>query len=178
MNELKELGYIAYTKHQNGSGTYYLDDEPKHENPNVEKPNVENPNLGKPPRIKKKQSNKNTNCKNTNVKVTSQVDAEIVSRYLFDKICSVNPNVKSNWESWTSEIEKAIRIDGRTKEQLLDCLNWIYSDSKGSFWIPNILSGKKLREKFDTMNMQVINKPINKTTSAIDEAFARRGYGS
>ncbi|MFA5669892.1 MAG: conserved phage C-terminal domain-containing protein [Candidatus Cloacimonas sp.] len=62
LDELKELGYVTYTKHVDGSGTYYLDDEPNVENPNVENPNVENPNLGKSQRIKNKQSTKNNNC--------------------------------------------------------------------------------------------------------------------
>lgn len=57
LDELKAMGYISYNKHQDGTGTYYLDDDPKHENPNVE-----NPNLGKPQRIKNKQLVKNKNC--------------------------------------------------------------------------------------------------------------------
>lgn len=58
MNELKKFGYIKYTKHQDGTGTYFLDDEP-----NVENPNVENPNLGKSTRIKKEKLDKNKNSK-------------------------------------------------------------------------------------------------------------------
>lgn len=58
MNELKEFGYIEYTKHQDGTGTYFLNDEP-----NLENPNVENPNLGKSTRIKKEQLDKNKNSK-------------------------------------------------------------------------------------------------------------------
>ena len=56
MDELKEYGYISYEKHSNGTGTYFLNDEP-----NVENPNVENPNLGKSTPIKNKQFNKNNN---------------------------------------------------------------------------------------------------------------------
>lgn len=58
MNELKEYGYISYTKHTNGSGTYYLDDKP-----NAGNPNVENPNMGKSTPIKKTISNKKNNSK-------------------------------------------------------------------------------------------------------------------
>ena len=56
MDELKQYGYISYEKHSNGSGTYFLNDEP-----NVENPNVENPNLGKSTLIKKKNLDKNKN---------------------------------------------------------------------------------------------------------------------
>lgn len=59
LKELKEYGYITYQKHSDGSGTYFLDDEPK-----LEKPSVENPNLGKPTPIKKTQLTKNNNTKN------------------------------------------------------------------------------------------------------------------
>jgi len=33
--ELKNFGYIQYEKHQDGTGTYSLEDEPKSENPNL-----------------------------------------------------------------------------------------------------------------------------------------------
>ena len=56
MDELKQYGYISYEKHSNGSGTYFLNDEP-----NVENPNVENPNLGKSTRIKNTNLDKNNN---------------------------------------------------------------------------------------------------------------------
>lgn len=56
MDELKQYGYISYEKHSNGTGTYFLNDEP-----NVENPNVENPNLGKSTRIKNTNLDKNNN---------------------------------------------------------------------------------------------------------------------
>ena len=84
--------------------------------------------------------------------VTSQ---ENVAKYLLLKITQNNPEFKvQNIDSWIADIEKAMRIDKRTERQLLNCINWIYSSSKGAFWIPNILSGKKLRDKFNTMSMQ------------------------
>ena len=58
-------------------------------------------------------------------------------------------------ERWSKDIDLAIRIDHRTEQQLIACIDWIYS-SAGSFWIPNIMSGKKLREKFDTMESQMM----------------------
>lgn len=83
-----------------------------------------------------------------------------IANYLHTKILSVNESFsKVNIDSWANDIDKAIRLDNRTEEQLVACIDWIYKDSKGSFWIPNIMSGKKLREKFDTMNMQVIATP-------------------
>lgn len=81
-------------------------------------------------------------------------DAHDVAFYLLQKILSIKPNFKQpNLETWAKDIDKAIRIDGRTKEQLIACIDYIYSPN-GAFWQANILSGKKLREKFDTIEMQ------------------------
>ncbi len=115
---------------------------------------------------------------NSVVRSAYDEDAKEVALYLHSAICSVNDSFCKGYESWIKDIEKALRIDSRSKGELIDCIDWIYSTEKGSFWIPNIMSGKKLREKFDTMNMQVLSKPVNKTLTAIDEAFARRGYES
>lgn len=66
MNELKLYGFIVYTKHSDGTGTYYLDDKPNMENPDLEKPNMENPDLGNRHDIRI-LIDKNTNSKNTNL---------------------------------------------------------------------------------------------------------------
>ena len=96
-----------------------------------------------------------------------------ISNYLLGKITSINMNFKDvNIQTWANDIDKAMRIDKRTEEELGKCIDWIYEDTKGAFWIPNIMSGKKLREKFDTMNMQVIATPKSKT-SVIDEIYGR-----
>ena len=81
-----------------------------------------------------------------------------VSEYLLNKILINKPNFKNpNLQTWSKDIDLAIRLDNRTERELIGCIDWIYTD-KGSFWIPNILSAKKLREKFDTMEAQMINK--------------------
>ena len=82
-------------------------------------------------------------------------DSHDVANYLLQKILKHQPTFKKpNINEWSKEIDRAFRIDGRSKEELIRCIDWIYSTPKGSFWISNILSGKKLREKFDTMKMQ------------------------
>ena len=87
-----------------------------------------------------------------------------VSDYLLSKILTSKPNFKQpTIASWVKDIDRAIRIDNRTEDELIGCINWIYTD-QGSFWIPNIMSAKKLREKFDMMESQMITKqePMNK----------------
>jgi predicted phage replisome organizer len=99
----------------------------------------------------------------------SQNDAKEIAKYLFEKIKSFNPTFKNNYSTWEKDIEKALRIDKRTKAQLIDCIDWIYSSDKGAFWIPNILSGKKLREKFDTMNIQAMSDKSRSNITFIKE---------
>jgi len=98
-------------------------------------------------------SNKELN--NKDIVVSELTDATYVAKYLYDKLLTIQPNLKSNYKTWIKDIDLAIRVDGRTKDNLIRCIDWIYSDSKnGSFWISNIKSGKKLRLQYDTMEIQ------------------------
>lgn len=94
-----------------------------------------------------------------------------IADFLFKNIRKINPSFKEpNLEAWSKDIELALRIDKRTEQELVDCIRWIYT-SEGSFWQKNILSGKKLREKFDTMNMQVRTvKP--KASNVVDDMYS------
>lgn len=121
----------------------------------------------------------NTVFNNTNiiVRTSTEIDAEYIATYLFNKILSNNPSFKGNCKVWEKDIEKCLRIDERRKEDLVNCIDWIYS-AKGSFWIPNIMSGRKLRDKYDQLFMQMNSNKQNTyqdkkqgTKNAIKEAF-------
>lgn len=60
---------------------------------------------------------------------------------------------KQTITSWSKDIEKLIRLDKRTPEEVESVILWC--KGKGNFWIPNIMSGKKLREKFPTLFAQM-----------------------
>lgn len=100
-------------------------------------------------------------------------EAREVAEYLYKRILDSQPTFKKpNIEVWAKDIDKAIRLDGRNKEQLIKCIDWIYTTDKGRFWIPNILSGKKLREKFDTMKIQASQKTqTQQKTAMVDEVY-------
>ncbi len=103
-------------------------------------------------------------------------DAQEVASYLLQKILEHKPNFKKpELTAWEKDIEKAINNDGRTVEGLIGCIDWIYSPT-GTFWIPNILSGKKLREKFDTMESQMMNNPKQKSLNNTAQVLANAGY--
>lgn len=55
-------------------------------------------------------------------------------------------------EAWAPDIEKIHRIDKRGWQEIEAVLAWSQDDE---FWQANILSGKKLREKFDTLEAQM-----------------------
>ena len=99
----------------------------------------------------------------------TQQSATMVADYLITKIRHEKPNFKQpNMSLWINDIDKAIRIDGRKESELIGCIDWIYSD--GDFWIPNIQSGKKLRDKFDTMESQMM-RTSNKQTTNTDRIY-------
>ncbi|MBK5247337.1 MAG: phage replisome organizer N-terminal domain-containing protein [Peptostreptococcaceae bacterium] len=67
---------------------------------------------------------------------------------------------KETIKSWAVDIEKLIRIDQREYSIVEQVIRWCKED--GNFWIPNILSGKKLRDKFPTLVSQMGSKPASK----------------
>lgn len=104
--------------------------------------------------------------------------ASVIAKHLLQKILENKPNfIVSNINSWIADIDKAIRLDKRTENQLIGCIDWIYSDA-GSFWIPNILSGRKLRDKFDTIEAQMMNDPKTKKLNYDAQVLREAGYVS
>ena len=113
----------------------------------------------------------------------SELSAKEVSSYLAKKILTVNSTAKLKPNSWVADIEKSIRIDERTKDGLIDIIKWIYTP-EGNFWVANIMSGKKLREKFDTLQAQKnqrtsqSNAGFPKTKQSISHGnFSKQDYG-
>jgi len=124
------------------------------------------------PTYKNTKEQKNTKDKSSVATVCD--DAQEVASYLLQKIKTNQPTFKvQNFKAWVRDIDLALRVDGRTKEQMIGCINWIYGSPRGNFWIANVLSGKKLREKFETMRMQSQQRQTQtQTTNAIvDEIY-------
>ena len=59
---------------------------------------------------------------------------------------------ENNFQLWSDEVRKINEIDKRSFEQIEFLIQW---SQKDSFWSTNILSTKKLREKFDTLVLRV-----------------------
>lgn len=74
---------------------------------------------------------------------------EKVAQWMHDLVLVVCPSAKEPiWSAWSNEIRMMREIDKRTPEQICELFQWANADS---FWCSNILSPKKLREKWDQL---------------------------
>ncbi|MCW7076398.1 MAG: hypothetical protein OCU18_03790 [Candidatus Syntrophoarchaeum sp.] len=78
-----------------------------------------------------------------------------LSRLLFSLIQKNNPKAKKpDLQGWCRHIDLAIRVDGRTPEELEEVIRWCQADA---FWSANILSTAGLRKQFDRLWMKMKN---------------------
>ena len=63
---------------------------------------------------------------------------------------------KKHIEAWAADIEKLHRIDRRDYADIERVIRWV--KTAGNFWLANIMSGAKLREKFPTLLMQMTQR--------------------
>jgi hypothetical protein len=106
--------------------------------------------------------------KNKQTEITETINqAKEIAFYLNSKIKSTSPNAITEPDSWIKDIELAIRRDKRKPKDLIKLIDYIYT-AKGQFWQSNIMSGNKLRKKFDTIWMQSLTKQT-KTLTAYQE---------
>lgn len=99
-----------------------------------------------------------------------------VAEYLLQSICQSDPTHKYNRNppsllGWVKQIDLGIRRDGRTESQFIYMIDLLFKteNSVSNFWRPNIESGKKLRDKFDTIKGQFIRLKKEKPKSPYDE---------
>ncbi len=101
-----------------------------------------------------------TKVDNTKVDTTLQVSENSIplklSKRLFSLMLENNPKAKKpDFKKWAEHIEKLIRIDKRTFEEISHVIQWTQQDD---FEMANILSTQKLRERFDQLWLKS-NKP-------------------
>lgn len=98
-------------------------------------------------RIEKNNSNKTALRPQ---KVFSEESQEYrLSKLLLENILAFNNRLKiPDLQKWSAEVDKMLRIDKRTFDEIETLILWVSQDS---FWKANILSTAKLREKFDQL---------------------------
>jgi excinuclease UvrABC ATPase subunit len=62
---------------------------------------------------------------------------------------------KDHSSAWAKDIDKLLTEDNRKPDEVAAAIAW--SQQRFSFWGPFVLSGRKLREKFDTIAGQMVN---------------------
>ncbi|MBJ8031125.1 hypothetical protein [Bacillus cereus group sp. N21] len=78
------------------------------------------------------------------------------AKYLFEKIKGNNPKQKEpNFDTWANDFRLMREKDNREPQEIKDVIDWCQADP---FWQGNILSAKKLREKFDQLTIQMNSK--------------------
>lgn len=111
------------------------------------------------PRCQEKLKDNNTinNTINNKYNVEDFSLAELLLKLILDN----TPTFKEpDLSKWAEHIRLMRERDNRTYEQIEYVIRWAQSSN---FWQPNILSTKKLREKFDTLVAQIKREKNNIT---------------
>lgn len=116
-----------------------------------------------------------------------EIDKDKEKRYIFsssqmllaEKLRSLilrnNPKarVPKKLDSWANEIRLMVNRDDRSEDSISSVIEW---SQNNDFWRANILSAKKLREKYDTLYLQMHRPKAKKEyRNSINDFFARRG---
>ena len=75
-----------------------------------------------------------------------------MAKEMFAHIQKLNPNHKQpNFEAWANDIRLLGERDGKSHPEIIELFEWANQDR---FWQANILSPRKLREKWDVLVLQ------------------------
>jgi hypothetical protein len=85
------------------------------------------------------------------MKMTKYMIKRILENYSAAKI----PDTPTQLQKWCLTFDRLMRIDKKTKAEIGEIMEWIYQDE---FWCDQIRSPDKLREKWDTVYLQMKRK--------------------
>ncbi len=171
VQELEELGYLTRTQERGENGLFASSDwvlnwtpekTPNTENRTTEKPMTENRTTENRTQYNTIITKNNTTKYNTKESLSPRAEngtrkrvqnqeAEELAEFLKEQILRNYPNRKidKNYkQNWATDIDRAIRLDNRTPEQLK---NAIIFSSNDTFWKQQILSGANLRKHYDRL---------------------------
>lgn len=93
-----------------------------------------------------------------------KIDVELSNLLLSEIQINLPTFKKPNINSWAQQISRMRRLDKRTPEQIEFVIRW---SQKDTFWQSNILSTKKLREKFDQLVGQIKRQKTNSKSKGL-----------
>jgi len=102
------------------------------------------------------ENNRNINRKK-DIKNTPSSEAIELAHLLKGLILRNNPKAKTpdDITKWAIDLDRMLKIDHRTPEEIKFIIEFSQNDS---FWCANILSGAKLRDKFDQLYLRAKEK--------------------
>jgi hypothetical protein len=168
-NELRQHGLYELTKTTKGTVVtlHRLEITGTRGKPTSGKPHGAETHSWENHDLNSNNSNNNKRDSNTNKNL---IVATKVATYLAEKILRENPTAKPKPDNWVKDIDLAIRRDERTEKELIALIDYIYTGDM--FWVPNIQSGNKLREKFDQITSRQLQGKKNKRSSDKNGGFS------
>ena len=105
-------------------------------------------------------NNKDIKDKSDKLKFDHDSTEYKLANYLKNWMLKNNPKAKvpdtdRKMESWSKHIDYMIRIDKRDSKEIKEVIKFCQTNS---FWLSNILSTKKLRDKYDKLYLQMKEK--------------------
>ncbi|WP_276855021.1 helix-turn-helix domain-containing protein [Enterobacter oligotrophicus] len=98
-------------------------------------------------------------------------------RKLYEKAAETDGEVsrpkEPNWESWANDIRLMRTIDGRTHRQICDMFKRVQADK---FWIKNVLSPAKLREKWDELVLKLSPANLSEGQGVMQSSYQNTDY--
>ena len=138
-------------------------------------------------KVKKSKEDNKELQKNCNADESSEIgfefnddDVEIqLARFMIDEMLKIKPDSKvpnkalKSLQRWAKDIDYMIRLDKREPREIAELFRWAQEDN---FWCSNIRSPRKLREKWDTLELQrgrCKPKDGNKNLSKLEEMYQK-----
>jgi hypothetical protein len=80
------------------------------------------------------------------------LEAKELCEYLIQRLGVENQTVT---KTWMVSMERLVRIDGRSADQIRRCLDWVAADD---FWSVNVRSPQKLRKHWERLRLEAKRK--------------------
>lgn len=120
-------------------------------------------------KVKKSKVDSYSSAEPPSAKFSDDSDEMKLCLLLAERMRRNKPDCKlpSDFQGWCKYVDLMIRVDERTPKQIQDVILFCQKDT---FWQSNILSTKKLREKFDQLSMKM-QTPAAKPTKQSGKSF-------
>lgn len=93
-------------------------------------------------------------------KVAPPPESIELAQYLYDAVKShdpefmagtAHPKLEAKLIGWAKHIDRLMRIDGKRAEEIRAVVDYAHRNERDKFWRGNLLSGQKLRDKFEQL---------------------------